>query len=199
MQINIADLIVSIKSSKYGTGTLSTRLKIHPDILQKVIATGECEVDLFEKLGEVLGQELSEAAIVTSNGLPDKGTGENMVAETNLVSLEVPAQVIIEEELPLVAEDLSPAQPEIPIGQSENEEDVRDWLSGTNTEEIELTRASEIAIANSVNKLKLLVSQGEVNPEQLLQVEQEREYPRVSLTKWLLQLIGTDNGDSSEN
>ena len=195
MQINIADLIAAIKSSEYGTGTLSTRLKIHPNILQKIIATGECENDLFEKMGKVLGRELTEVVTITGND-------EDAMIETISVPADVTADnplefpQVVEEELPAVLEELFPVQPVDAIADNpeveDEEEDMRDWLSGTNTEEIELTRVSEIAIANSVNKLKLLVSDGKVNPQHLLQAERERIYPRVSLTNWLLKLIGTE-------
>ena len=197
MRFNTSNLISAIKSSEYGTGTLSTTLSIHPNILQKIIATGECEDTLFEKIERVLGKTLSEI---------------ETVAEVPVETIPIPditKSLIVEEEQPISGEDVdtaSPTQSEDtqPLAHDEtiaqdDGEDARDWLSGTNTEEIELTRVMDLAIAASVNKLKQLVSKGEVNPEQLLQVEQEREYPRVSLTRWLLKSIGTSDGDSSPN
>lgn len=184
MNINSAKLAQVIKSSQYGTGTLSIRLGVHPDLLQKIIATGNCEEDLFKKLEEILAQKLN-----------DEDDVEVEAVEIIDAIPEVPS--ILPE---LEDSDVSPSPPTMQVMETPDEvageengtevldvteEDVQGWLTGTNTEEIELARVSELVVTTSVNKLKLLVSKGEADPAQLLQAEQERDTPRVSLTDWL--------------
>jgi len=55
IQIDSQKLISLISSSTFGTGTLSTAARIHPDELQKLIAVAEGEEPLVSKLEGILG------------------------------------------------------------------------------------------------------------------------------------------------
>lgn len=84
MNIDSPKLIRAIKLSDYGTGTLSTKLQIHPDVLHKIIDSGECTYDLFIKLCKTLNTDL--------------GVAEAESEQDETPQPEVPLQVVPESE-----------------------------------------------------------------------------------------------------
>jgi len=44
-----------LRASKFGTGTLASAAKVHPDAVQRLIALGKCRFPLVRKLEEIIG------------------------------------------------------------------------------------------------------------------------------------------------